>query len=214
MSTSRGAWRFAKETQGRPIADDIYKTVFGKGIDIELHQGTDFDKLFGIDVAIRFKATGQVLYVQEKFLSHHYAKFDTVTIEYMNDPKTGKKGDWFHLGAHVYMAAYFSQDSTSFCKWALIDWRALVSHGANNPNFWQQNRNKNDGAKANFKHVKYEHLPRTCVIAASYDLPSSAQEEVLRLQGELALYQLRAKNAIKVLKSGLHVFDTQEDKAA
>lgn len=161
-----GEWRFNNERVGRPLADKIYHQVYGKAIQIEDFRQTDHDRLVAIDIGIRFNS-GQIIYAQEKFLSHDALTFDTLTIEYMQNPQTGEQGDWFKLGVHLYLAAYFNPKMTGFAKWVLIDWLRFVTLTANQPHLFVERQNKRDGARASFRAIQYKNIPLACVIAKS-----------------------------------------------
>jgi hypothetical protein len=61
-----------------------------------------YDRALGIDVFLNF-GTGMTATLQEKFLS---TTFRTVTIEYLQNWRTGEQGDWFNLKAQYYFVGY------------------------------------------------------------------------------------------------------------
>ena len=126
-----------------------------------------YDKFLGVDVLLTFK-NGMVLTLQEKFLTTRY---DTVTVEYYNDPQTKAPGDWFELKAQLYFVGYWNRTDpdAGFRKWILLSWPQMVLQTQLGNIPWQRRGNSRSNAKADFKYVKFDDVPRCCVIASSLD---------------------------------------------
>lgn len=157
--------RRRQELAGRPLADAIYTRVLkAKSIQRFDHVEEEthlLDRVYGIDVEVTLP-TGQVLTGQEKFLSASYARYNSLTIEYMQNPTTGECGDWFKLCPDFYAVAYFAEDNTSFAKWAIVDTSLLKLATAYGHIEWQENANKDGRARASFRYIDLSALPATC----------------------------------------------------
>ena len=158
--------RKQQESRGKPIADAIYKARY-PGCEIrrfDREEEAVLDIKFAIDVQLKL-ASGHILTCQEKFLSYKYASFNSVTVEYMQDPKTGEEGDWFKLAVQIYFVGYFDKDNQSFLKWIIVDWPAISKATSNNKIEWMDNQNKDGRAKASFRYVNWDKIPPHCIIA-------------------------------------------------
>lgn len=155
--------RRKQEIRLRPYADDIYKFVFGPDIDIlRFDKDVILDKRFAIDVQIRLRSR-QILLGQEKFLSTIYSKFNSLTVEYMQN--TNEQGDWFKLASQFYFVGY--EAPSGFYPWVITDWLAIVLATHKGDIDWQYNDNKDGHAQASFKYININELPLNCVIARS-----------------------------------------------
>lgn len=166
MSDFNTNWRRLQELKGRPFADAIYKSIWG---DVEVLRNDEPNKLildieYAIDVIIKLP-NGQQFNGQEKFLSHNYSSFNTITVEYMNDWKNNIPGDWFKMASQFYFCSYFNKDETGFEKWILIDWLKITDYTLRVKDNWKENENKSDNAKASFKFMNYTDVPESCTIA-------------------------------------------------
>lgn len=166
-----GGWRF-EQSQGilRNVANKLLLNVLnGKSIkwldnmpDGSVHP---LDQYFDID-AILVNLSGMIQTIQAKFLSSQYSVFDTVTIEYMNDPANGIEGDWFHCAAQFYFVGYATPDERGFQKWIILNWATMADETGQGNIHWREPRqNAHDGAKANFKYVYYRNIPKKAIIA-------------------------------------------------
>lgn len=161
--------RRKQELAGRPIADKIYHSLFGK-IKIERTEKEDdftLDKNFAIDVKITL-LSGQILLGQEKFLSGEYAKYNSVTVEYYQNPRTREKGDWFKLATQFYFVGYLNEDMTSFKPWVLLDWIQIVLITYKGLMDWIEKDNTKSEAMASFKYINMNKIPDNCIIACSW----------------------------------------------
>ena len=158
--------RRLQEMKGRPFADAIYRAQL-HAVDIRRFDRVEdevhlLDRQYGIDVEIEL-TTGQILTCQEKFLSHEFARFNSVTFEFMQDPRTGEQGDWFRLCADLYFVAYFTPDGAAFCKWALLDVPMMKLATERKKIFWVTKPNVRSG-KASFKYTRVDELPGRVLI--------------------------------------------------
>lgn len=159
--------RRQQELRGRPFADAVYCDCLGATAvnrferdDGEAHV---LDQTFAIDAEIVLP-TGQKLTCQEKFLSHQFAQYNSVTFEYMQDPGSGEQGDWFRLCAEVYFVAYFDAAQAGFLKWALLDVPLLKILTAEGRVHWTDRQNNKGGARASFRYTDVGKLPAGCVL--------------------------------------------------
>ena len=156
--------RRKQELRGRPFADRIYLTLFGEATEIkraEREEALVLDMQHAIDVTLTLP-TGMVATGQEKFLDYH---LDTVTVEFMNDPRTGAPGDWFHLASQFYFVGYFNSGRTGFRTWIMLDWLVVALATLNGEINWQDNRNKDGRARASFKYAPFSQFKGSMVIA-------------------------------------------------
>lgn len=170
----RGAYRFEESRRMQPAANKLYHEAWlDKGTPLlpgdELLNCTygeftaGYDHALGIDVIFNFEngATGTL---QEKFLPTDYY---TLTVEYMNDPVRGIKGDWFTMKAQYYFVGYYNinKRELGFTQWVIVNWPMLQM----SPVKWNERPNKNDGAKATFKYILFTSIPQNCVIRSYLD---------------------------------------------
>lgn len=161
--------RRKQELRMRPVADRIYRSIFGDGIKItrtEKEDDATLDRTFAIDVTIGLR-NGQILLGQEKFLSFIYRKYRSLTVEYYQNPITKEHGDWFKLAPQIYFTGYCTQDETGFSPWVLVDWAKMVYLSNIGKVQWLDNSNKDGRARASFKYTIMDKLPEDCIIAKS-----------------------------------------------
>lgn len=154
------------EIRGRPFADRIYLSLFGETTEVkrdEREEALVLDMQHAIDITLTLP-TGMVATGQEKFLDYY---IDTVTVEFMNDPRTGAKGDWFHLASQFYFVGYFNADKTGFRSWIMLDWFAVVMATLKGNIQWQGKQNQNGRAKASFRYAPFSEFTGSMVIAKS-----------------------------------------------
>ena len=162
--------RKKQELLGRPIADNLYRNIFGNCINILRFDKTDnaiLDKHFAIDVQIVLQS-GLILTGQEKFLSHRYASFKSITVEYEQNQYNHNHGDWFRLASQFYLVGYFTKDNLQFNPWVLLDWMQVVIATNKNLIQWMRGVNKDGHATASFTYCSMDDLPKDCIIAASW----------------------------------------------
>ena len=157
--------RRQQELRGRPFADAVYREQFAlasiKRFDGEDPDNVLMERVFAIDAELTL-ATGQVLSVQEKFLSNEFSRYNTVTVEHWQDPATGELGDWYKLRADLYLIAYFNPAGTDFEKWAILDVPVLKILTATGSIRWAEKSNANGRARATFRCVDVAKLPARC----------------------------------------------------
>ena len=159
--------RRLQELRGRPIADAVYRDVFGQTTEMLRAETGDeliLDKKFAIDIQLTLPSK-QILLGQEKFLSYQYAKFASVTIEYMQNPVTQEQGDWFKLASQIYFVGYFTEDGASFSPWIMLDWAQVVIATMQEQIIWHTQGNTKSNARASFKWASMANIPETCIIA-------------------------------------------------
>ena len=122
-----------------------------------------FDYALGIDVIFRLQS-GKELTLQEKFL---FTKWNTVTVEYMQNPLTGEQGDWFKMKTQLYFVGYAYEDKRRFNNWVLLDWTRVQMATEQGLINWEERQNKNDGAKATFRYSPMFDFPIDCVVYSS-----------------------------------------------
>jgi len=157
--------RRKQELKGRPIADLIYIKNWGL-IDIKRYERDDnliLDQKFCIDITITMP-NGMILNGQEKFLSFKYAKYASLTIEYMQNFKTEERGDWFKLASQFYFCGYLNKNQDEFVKYILTDWTKFVIYTNKNKLRWNLNENKDGKAKASFKYIYFTDVPNSFII--------------------------------------------------
>lgn len=171
MDNFENNWRRQQELKSRPLIDDIYRRVFGNSISITRYEKTDdylLDKEFAIDVKVT-QSNGLILTGQEKALSNKYKSFESLTIEYMQNPLTEEHGDWFKMAVQMYFTGYLNKDSTGFDLWIIANWTQIVTETLAGNIEWKHNSNLNGGARATFKYCNMTTLPTNCIISSSWE---------------------------------------------
>jgi len=174
--------RRQQELRCRPYADEIYRRIFGDIVitrageeNKELEQVFLLDRVLAIDIQIR-QSSGLILTGQEKFLSYEYAKYRTVTIEHMQNPKTNEQGDWFKLASQFYFCGYEEPNKKTFNPWVILDWSKVVIETEAGRIKWREGQNKDGHARATFRFTSMDSIPAICVIAKSEE--SNARRSV------------------------------------
>jgi len=113
------------EIKARPYIDAIYKETWKVKNITRADQQSDerlkyMDKYLHIDTVIEL-SDGEHINLQEKSLGYDKRNFNTVTLEYYNNPKTGELGDYFLCEAQAYFCGYVNENNTGFCKWWILD---------------------------------------------------------------------------------------------
>jgi hypothetical protein len=170
MSDFNNNWRRKQELKMRPYADIIYRQVFGNDIEIQRFEREDnktLDIVFAIDVQIRLK-NGQILLGQEKYLSHKYANFKSLTVEYEQNPLTHEQGDWFKIAAQFYFTGYITEKEDGFNPWVIANWTTMVIDSNQGSINWTHNHNQDGYARASFVYTNMTQLPNHCIISCSW----------------------------------------------
>jgi hypothetical protein len=174
-SRTAGGWRFDESEKMWPAANDLYRNIFCQldqplaegDITVDVVRGTweaSADMHLGIDTRIRFRETGLTASLQEKFL---FTNYNTVTIEYMQDPIAGVQGDWFSLNCQYYFCGYANESRTKFDRWILLDWPRTQRATNKLMIPWRTGQNSHDNAKASFRFVDFNRIHKTCIVASS-----------------------------------------------
>lgn len=162
-----GAWRFKKAKALQPAANTIYRRLFDHHLKCPLNPGygdilcarddieAAYDRLLGVDVILTH-TTGTQSTLQEKFL---FTPFQTVTVEYQNDPDNGVVGDWFEMKPHYYFVGYDREESEEFQDWILLDWAATQRATGQGRIIWTDQVNNNDNARASFRYATTYQIP-------------------------------------------------------
>lgn len=172
QTAGRGSWRFRDSEKLHIVANDIYRSIFDE-LQSPLELGykkenctidqfkAGYDYLLGIDTILR-TIGGQRLTMQEKFL---FTKYNTVTVEYMQNPQIGEEGDWYKLSCQLYFVGYdYPKTLRRFSSYILLDWPAVVIETQRGNIPWKTRSNTRDGARASFKYVKFNEIPSNCCI--------------------------------------------------
>lgn len=184
QTNGRGAWRFEQARAMHSAAITLYRTIFDRlgmtlmpgELDLRVSKAefeAGYDYALGIDLIFTF-ADGQETTMQEKFLTYHES---TVTVEYMQNPKTGEQGDWFKMKPDYYFVGYHRDPRPrEFQEWCLLNWPLTRQMSQQGKIDWLLRANKYDGAQANFKYVHFSKIPPDCVVHGQW----SGQEHLGR----------------------------------
>lgn len=165
----REDWEF--QLAMRPIADELYKQVWGLNIQIlraddEGYGHEDLDRILAIDVRLRMP-TGISLTGQEKFLRFSPRYFNNLTVEYMQNPNKAKEGDWFHFGGQWYFCGIAKEDMTAFYPWVLVDWPKIQKYTEMGYLNWKDYQNMEHGLSS-LRAIKMKDIPPDAIIKSSY----------------------------------------------
>ena len=156
--------RRKQELRARPFWDDVYRQVFGDIDGYRFHEEEAYmDKRYAIDVQLTDRCTALLRWGQEKALHHKYAHFNSLTVEYMQDPTTGEKGDWFKLPVQFYAVGYLNEHQDAFEKWIIVNWLTIVDLTCRGELAWRLNSN-NGFARANFKYINWNQIPSHAIV--------------------------------------------------
>lgn len=193
-ATGQGAWRFRESQKRWPLTEAIYRQAFAAinpllpGIsNLDTTQEkfeAGYDKYFGVDVILNHQS-GMTSTLQEKIL---FTPYQTVTVEYMNDPMSGERGDWFSLRVDYYFVGYDrTKNAESIQDWILLDWRKVKELTGAGKIDWKERYNGKDGARASFKWVYFSEVPKACVVASNFNQPTMRQSTESDLRNSLVL---------------------------
>lgn len=155
----------------QPLQDEIYNQVFNakniRRVDFDKNDNHDqiLDKEYHIDTFIELEE-GQIT-LQEKALSHKFAKYNTFTTEYYQDTRDGTKGEIFSLTAQYYFSGYLSENQSHFIKWIIVDIPRFIMLW-NNIEFKRLGKFKTNTAAssyASFIYIKYNDIPSDVIFA-------------------------------------------------
>ncbi len=171
-----GSWRFKEAEKRHSDVNKIYREIFDQlkcplNNEVEIVEckrddiGGIYDRLLGIDIVFNFP-NGMSSTAQEKIL---FEPYNTVTIEYFNDPDRDIKGDWFTLHTAYYFVGYDRKKTNCLQNWIFLDWNAIQRATNQGRIVWKVRSNRRDGAMANFKYIEVWKIPIDCVIAQDWD---------------------------------------------
>jgi hypothetical protein len=164
-ATGSGAWRFNVASKYYADIHQIYRMLFptllpgNEFLDCTAQEKLGrYDIDFGVDLIFNY-VNGHSSTIQEKILTTVY---NTVTVEYYQNPKTMEPGDWFKLKCDYYFVGYGKKEAATLDRWILLDWNQVRLHSA--AINWGIRENKYDGAKASFKYADFTSFPDNCVV--------------------------------------------------
>ena len=167
----RGAYRFMEARKMQPIANKLYHQIWEtRGLLLPGDEQLDctknefyagYDHALGIDVMLTF-ANGMTATLQEKFLT---TTFYTLTVEYMQDWRDAIPGDWFNMKCQYYFVGYYNKKDrdAGFTRWVMVNWPSLQ---VRSDVVWNERQNTKDGARASFRYIGFNDIPKDCVVAA------------------------------------------------
>jgi hypothetical protein len=163
--------RRKQELRLRPACDAIYKqhlhiTRVKRFDNLQEDERHLLDRYHGIDVVLRLP-NGAVVTGQEKFLSHKFSKYETLTAEYYQNQHTKEYGDWFKLASQFYFTGYESVEGGNFCKWVIVNWLSLITDRTL-ASKWNHNANKNGRARASFIYIRFKDIPSRYIVAGNF----------------------------------------------
>lgn len=158
--------RAQQERLMRPYADALYRKILPGYHSIKRYNGNVFDRKFAIDGHIIF-TTGQILTIQEKFLSRDKAIYQSLSVEYMQNPETQEPGDWFNAACQLYFVGYINETGDGFAPWALVDYTRLTIETLRGRVGWHLRSNQDGHARASFRYAHFDGMPPECILARS-----------------------------------------------
>lgn len=156
--------RLELERAGQKPADEIYTTLFNATrVERFSHErNLLIDQQLGVDCIIHM-ANGQAMTLQEKFRAPRWNKYPPqLTIEYMGNPQTGERGDWFNCAAQLYSVGYFRDDMNGFASFLIVN-LAQLWYADNMLNLdWELKQNRY--ANASFKALNWADIPKSAIV--------------------------------------------------
>jgi hypothetical protein len=177
----KGAHRFEDAKKYWHVANKLYRQEFDS-LGMPLLPGeclvectkaefeAGYDCALGIDVILSHEI-GAKSTLQEKFL---FTKYNTVTIEHMQDWVRGIPGDWFNLKAQYYFVGYDEDNKRgNFYPWMILKVPEVQRETARRRIPWKLQANTTGGgdrdekARASFMACQFYGIPSDCVLAKS-----------------------------------------------
>ena len=166
-----GVDRFKQERLGWPIWKRIYRSLWGDGITILRELPIYMDRDLSIDVMIS-NPFAPPLHIQEKTLGYvHGKRFDTLTVEYMQNPEDGLVGDWSKIATQLYACAYLTEKERGFTHGVIVNWSSLVMATIQGSIPWRSNQNNDGRARASFKYVNISDIPDDIIVWRKIRVP-------------------------------------------
>jgi len=154
------SWRRQQDRQHRPVADSLYRQVFGDNIEVVRIDETEIESatskaldLLAVDFHLIWPS-GDRLSGQEKFLSYDQRKYGTITISEHSRPR---------CTAQIYFVGYLTAAGDGFDPWIILNWADVVLATARARVAW--NMRRSHGNYPSFWWTPIERLPEECIIA-------------------------------------------------
>lgn len=131
----------------QPWADGIYKSLWGDSAEIQRELG-ELDRQRAIDTIV-IPPEGLPISLQEKARRRKYFKYYQFTVEYMNNPRRGEKGEFFKLAANYYFYGYARIDEQGFLWWRVVDlnpFKRYYHEAKIQPDEVKQNKNRSNAS--------------------------------------------------------------------
>lgn len=148
-----------------PIRKEIYKEFFKDAVKIRIVKQKDhnlknkfaaLDKDKGVDTILKLK-DDSMIFIQEKTRRKSYGD---LTEEYMNNPETGEKGEYFHLYADYYFYGFANGDFTDYDFAYILNVPKLKEYWNTIDIESRLKQNYKENGKANFF---YYNPPANCI---------------------------------------------------
>lgn len=159
----------------RSACNRVLQEVFGvsdkqiKRYDTKEHDDKILDRKFAIDLRITLPS-GAILSGQEKTLSNKFYNNRTFTIEYYQNEKEEKLGEWSHIASQFYLHGYGNENNKEFKEWYIIDMLNFM--------YWLRKEDYKSimsdmcksagGSRAAFLPIDYDWIPDSCIFAKGY----------------------------------------------
>jgi len=151
--------------QARPAINKVYGEIWDRWDKITRADNNLFaDQFYHVDVILEStKCPICKIVVQEKALRAEFAHYNCLTMEYMQDRRSGECGEFFNLCAQYYFSGYINDDYSGFIKYRVINIPVFMAMFAELKIKFDIKPTK--GSHASFICFNYDDLPECCVIA-------------------------------------------------
>ena len=149
-----------------PLQDAIYKQVWPRHDIIKRFRYEDQDPLdmyHHIDAILSSSSWQGPITLQEKALRAKEVKYNTITMELMQDRERDVKGEYFHALPQFYFSGYVNEALDGWLKWIIIDLGAFNSIPLCSLPYQIKPTN---GSNANFICWNYDDIPKSCIKAS------------------------------------------------
>lgn len=143
----------------QPWADKIYRYLWGDSAKIQRELG-DLDRQRAIDTIV-IPPEGLPISLQEKARRREYFWYYQFTVEYMNNPRRGEKGEFFKLAANYYFYGYAKVDEKGFFWWRVVDLNSFKKYyheGRLEPDEIKQNKRRSNASFLCFDWARLAEL--------------------------------------------------------
>jgi len=141
--------------------DEIYLKNLGAININRVPEISDIDQKLHIDCIIT-KKNNTIRTYQEKVLRYRYAHHNTLTIEYYDDWKIKKEGEYFRLCSQYYFSGYANKEENQIIKWIVIDVPRFFDY-LDEINYVPKDI-KVKYSKASFICFSYKDIPESCIV--------------------------------------------------